>query len=152
MHVVHRTDGAIVERDDQIPFAQPGERSRAAGDDRRDFDGMSLRQRVAPRDQAVDRSRLSDDAEIRATNVAVREQLTHHALRGVDRDGEADALGHRNDGRIDPDDSRPRVHQGPARIAGIQRDVRLDDVLDQPSSGSSQRSTDGADHAGRHVD
>src|SRR5215831_19194103 len=111
---------------------------------------MRLGQAVAPRDQAVERPRLPDDTEIRATDAPVREELAHHLLGGVDRDREADALGHRDDRRVDADDAGPRVDQRPARVARVQRDVSLDDVLDQPSRGASERPTDGADDARRY--
>ncbi len=41
------------------------------------------------------------DAEFSAADSAVSEDLGSDPLRGVARDGEADALGHRNDGGDD---------------------------------------------------
>src|SRR5882762_971615 len=105
---------------------------------------------MAPGDVAVDRSRLPDDAEVRTADTAVSEELTHHPLRRIDRDGKADALGQPNDGGVDADDARPRVNQGAARVPGIQRDVCLDDVLDEPARSAPQGSTYGADDARRH--
>src|SRR5947208_15384412 len=105
---------------------------------------------MAPGDVAVDRSRLPDDAEVRTADTAVSEELTHHPLRRIDRDGKADALGHPDDGGVDADDARPRVDQGAARVPGIQRNVRLNDVLDEPSRRAPQGPTEGADHTRRH--
>src|SRR2546429_7279360 len=95
---------------------------------------------MAPGDVAVDRPRLPDDAEVRAADTAVSEELAHHPFRSIDRDGKADALGHSNDGGVDADDARPRVNQGAARVPRIQRDVSLNDVLDESARRAPQGS------------
>src|SRR2546422_5120973 len=105
---------------------------------------------MTPGDVADDRPSLPDDAEVGAADTAVSEELAHHPLRSIDRDGKADALGHPNDGGVDADDARPRVNQGAARVPRIQRDVSLNDVLDEPSRSASQGSAYGADHTRRH--
>ena len=40
MHVVHRVYRALVERDDEVSFAQTGDRGRSAGFDRDDLHGV----------------------------------------------------------------------------------------------------------------
>jgi hypothetical protein len=84
---------------------------------------------MAPRDKAVDRPGLPDDSKVSAADAAASEQLTYHPLGG-----------------IDPDDACPRVNQGAAGVARVQRNVSLNDVLDQLPRGTSQGSTKGADH------
>src|SRR5206468_6984588 len=105
---------------------------------------------MAPRGEAVDRPGLPDDSKVSAADTAASEELAYHPLGGVNRDGEADALGHPNDGGIDSDDPCPRVHQGAAGVARVQRDICLDDVLDQLPRATSQGTTKGADHTRRH--
>jgi hypothetical protein len=93
---------------------------------------------VAPRQQPVDRPRLARDAEISAPNAAAGEQFAHDPLDGIDRDGEADALGRPDDRSVDADDARPRVDQRAARISRVQGDVALNDVLDQSPRGAPE--------------
>src|SRR5438046_9813287 len=62
------------------------------------------------------------------------DQLIHDGARQVDRNGEAVARVESRlarDRRIDADHLAPDVHQGPARVAGIDPGVALDDVLDR---------------------
>ena len=105
---------------------------------------------MVPRDEAAHRPRLPDDPEVRTADAAPSEQFAHHPLRGIDWDGEADALGHPDDRGVDPDDARPRVDQGATGVARVQRDVSLNDVLDQTARGASQGATQGADDSSRH--
>jgi hypothetical protein len=49
---------------------------------------------------------------------------------------------------FDADHPAPAVDQGPARVAGIEGRVGLDDALDQPAGGRAQGAAQGADDAG----
>ena len=150
MHVVDRSYGALIESDNEVSLTQSGDRGWTVGFDGDDLHGLRDRQRMAPRDDAVDRPRLPDDSKVGTADTAPSEQLTYHPLGGVNRNGEADALGHANDGRVDSDHPCPRVNQGAAGVARVQRDVGLNDVLDQLSRATSQGSTKGADHTRRY--
>src|SRR2546428_12723746 len=105
---------------------------------------------MAPRGEAVDRRGLPDDSKVSAADTAASEQLAYYPLGGVNRDGEADALGHPNDGRVDSDHAYPRVNHGAAGVARVQRAISLDDVLDQLPRATSQGSTKAADHTRHH--
>lgn len=55
-----------------------------------------------------------------------------------------------DNGGVDADDLGARTHERPARIAGIERGVRLDDVADQPAVLGAERAPDGTDDPGGH--
>src|SRR5881628_932243 len=80
MHVVYRSYGALIERDNEVSLAQPGDRGWAVGLDGNDLHRLRWRQRMAPRDEAVDRPGLPDDAKVSAADTAVSEQLAYHPL------------------------------------------------------------------------
>ena len=87
-------------------------------------------------------------AEVAADHPAVLHQLRQDVLGHVDRDGEADALGRLDDGRVDADDPAAAVHERAAAVAGVQGRVGLDDVVDQVAGDAAQRPAQGADDAG----
>ena len=66
------------------------------------------------------------------------------------RHGERQALRRHDDRGVDADDSAGGGHQRPARVAGIERSVGLNDVFDEPSGATAQRPAERADHAARH--
>ena len=68
-------------------------------------------------------------AEPRAHDAAGLPQLAQNRLGDVDRDREADGLRLLRDERVDPDDAAAAVHEGPARVSGVDRRVRLDERL-----------------------
>src|SRR2546425_1660590 len=148
--VVYRSYGAFVERDNEVSLAQPSNRGWTVGFDGDELHHLRCHSAIAPRDEAVDRAGLPDDSQMSAADVAAHQQLAYHPLGGVDRDGEADALSHPNDGGIDSDDARPRVNQGTPRGARVQRNLSLNDVFDQLPRRTAQGSTDRADHTRRH--
>src|SRR5437899_2690642 len=113
-----------------------------------DLHGALLHEAERPRHASIERARLRRESQPRATHAAMGQELGHHSPRGVGRDREADALGHRDDRRVDPDDLSTRVHERPAGVAGIERDVRLDDVFDQPATHAAQRASERAHDAG----
>ena len=77
------------------------------------------------------------------------DQQPGHPAPGVDGDGEADPLGPGGDGRVDADHPPPGVHQRAPGVAGVERGVGLDHVLDQaPPVGRREGAPQGADHPG----
>ena len=99
------------------------------------------------------RPRPADDPEERPADAAVVHQgADDRPGRGVDRHGQAEA--DPGDGRVDPDDPAAPVGERPARVAGVERGVGLDDVLDEPARppvAGGERSPEGADDAGGHA-
>ena len=76
---------------------------------------------------------LSSDADVTATDPAVRDQVGDDPLGGVDRDGEADALAAEDDRRVDANDFAGRGDERAAGVAGVKRGVGLNEVLHQPA-------------------
>src|SRR5439155_6247564 len=95
--------------------------------------------------------RATHDAKERPPNAAVTHQRTQDPpRRRVDRDRETKADA--RDRRVDPDDATARIGQPAAGVAGIERRVGLDDVLDEaarPPIARPQRASQRADDAGR---
>ena len=89
--------------------------------------------REAPRD----RRGLRGDADEGAAHAAVADQFAEDEARGVAGDGEADALRAGDDRGVDADDLAARRDQRAAGIAGIERGVGLDDVLDHAAGDAS---------------
>ena len=79
------------------------------------------------------RNVLHHDAEIGAVDFAVIENLTHHAARHIDGNGESDAFiaarSVRKDGGVDADQFAAIVHQRAAGIARINRRIGLDEIF-----------------------
>src|SRR5215510_15441845 len=98
----------------------------------------------------VDRPRLTAESEIRANDSAVCQELWNDPHCRIDRDCEADSLGHREDGSVDADDTAVRIDEGAARVARVQSHVGLNDVVDEAASCSAERAANGAHHACRH--
>ena len=68
----------------------------------------------------------------------------------VDRNREAQPLAAGDDRGVDADDSAGARDERSAGIAGIERRVGLDDMLDQASRPGAERPAERADHAARH--
>ena len=71
-------------------------------------------------------------------------------LRRVGGDRKADALRAHDHRGVDADDLAARGDQRAARIAGIERGVGLDDVVDQAARSRAQRAAERRHDAGRH--
>src|SRR3954447_25615869 len=75
-------------------------------------------------------------------------------MSGVDRDGEADAdvaaAPGRLDLRIDPDHAPIGSDERSARVAGVDRGVGLDDVVDREAVGSLDLALKRRDDSGGH--
>jgi hypothetical protein len=146
------------------PFAVDGE------DDVADLDpgggGRTVRVDLADERAVIDRQlllrrhlighRRRGDAEVGVNDPAVGDQLAGDLLDRVDRDREEEPLRQKaaaevlpDPDRVDPDHPPGEVDQRPARVAGVDRRV----VLDQPGQGGPvgrhllQRAAEGADDA-----
>ena len=144
------SDGPLVDRDDEVAVAKTGARGRRTRLDARDLDRALVGEPERANQAAIERTRLPAEAQIGSHHPTVREKLWNHRGGRVDRHGEADALGHREHRSVDADHPAAGVDQRPAGVAGIERDVRLDDAVDEPTRRAPERSSGGADHAGRH--
>ena len=60
------------------------------------------------------------------------------ALGRGERDGEAHALARQYGGGVDADRRAAVVDERPARVAGVERGIRLDHVVDQPARAGAQ--------------
>ena len=130
LEVADALDRVAVELEHDVADAQAGARGRARLEQ---LDDLEAARPADPcRDRLGQRPRPADDAEERAPDAAVDDQrLEDPARRGVDRDGQAEP--DPGDRGVDADDAATRVGQRAARVAGIERGVGLDDVLDEPA-------------------
>src|SRR5262249_15996084 len=87
--------------------------------------------------------------EITALDLAVLDQPPGDKLRGIDSDRKADALRRQDDRGVHPDDLAVGRDQRAAGISGIQRCVRLNDVIDESSGLRSKRPAERAHYARR---
>ena len=102
---------------------------------------------MRPRQRTRNRHGLSRHADVAAANSAVANQPRRDESRRVARDREAEALCRHDDRGVDADDVAARVDQRPAGVAGVERGVGLNDVVDQPPGLGAQRPAERADDA-----
>ena len=96
------------------------------------------------------RELLGRDADIGAPYPAVSHQLAQHKARGVGCNRKADTLGAHDQRRVDPDNLAMGGDERPTRIAGIERGIGLDHVVDQPPGARPQRSAERGNHTRCH--
>src|SRR5258708_25891841 len=99
---------------------------------------------MEPDEAAMQRHGLAGYADEAARDAAVADQPRGNERRSVDADGEADPLRLGDDGSVDADDFAARVDERTAGVAGIQRGIGLDDVVDQASTARAHRTPEGA--------
>src|SRR5271169_1522013 len=104
---------------------------------------------MAPR-RLGKRHRLPRDAQYAPRDSAVPDEARGHELRGLDGNREGDALAGENGCRVHPDDTAAGIGKGPARVAGVERGIRLDDVAHEAARTRPEGAADGTDDAGRH--
>ena len=112
------------------PARTPG---RGRGASVEQLDDLEAAPASEPRcDRRPQGPRPADDAEERPTDPAVvHERADDRPRRGVDRHGQPEA--DTRDRGVDPDDPPASIGQRPAGVAGVERRVGLDDVLDEPA-------------------
>src|SRR3954451_468497 len=102
-------------------------------------------------ESCCDRLVCSDDPDAGRRHPAVPDQLRHHPIDRVDRNGESYAgvrAGRRNDGRRYADQPPRRIEQRAAGIAGVNCGVGLDHVSDFATGAGRQSPLERADHTG----
>ena len=77
---------------------------------------------------------LAGDAEKCARHFSFFHQLTGDILRRVDRDRKTNPLRPGNYRSIDPDNFRTGIDERAAGVAGVQRCICLNNIVDQSSS------------------
>src|SRR5437899_3355273 len=146
LEVVVVLDRRAVERDDHVVLDQAryggGSPWIDAGDHR------ALRVVQAERLRQLCRERLHRDADPAARDLAAIDKLARYAFDHVGGNRKPDALTRRDDRGVDPDDLSAQVHERPARVTGIDRRVRLNEVLvgRDADVGSSRRAHDADRH------
>ena len=103
---------------------------------------------MVPPDAPVERSDLRSQSEDAAAHPAALHQLGEDPTGGVDRNREAEPLGAEDHRGIDADYARVAVNQGTTAVAGVERNVALDDGVHQPTVLRPQSAAERADHAG----
>src|SRR5690606_5579775 len=127
-----RADRNAVQPDDDVADLEARLRRRGPFLHLLDLGACDLVQPVDLRIRGVDL--LNEDAEPRPADDAVLDQVVGHLARDLDRDGEAVARvepGGGSDRGVDADDAPGQVDQRAARVAGVDRRVRLDECLDR---------------------
>src|SRR5437764_12273931 len=99
---------------------------------------------------ARDQRLLAFDADPCPPDPAVLENLGQNMEGGIACNRKADALSAEDDRGIDTDHPALPVDQRPARIAGVECGIGLDDVIDEPAVTGSGRPADCTDATGRH--
>src|SRR5208283_3062185 len=87
----------------------------------------------------MDRHGLSRNADVAATDAAVAQQAAGYELCRVDADGETDSLRRQNCCGVYSNHSSGGIHKRAAGIAGVERGISLDDIVDQASRIRPQR-------------
>ena len=90
---------------------------------------------------AMDLRGLSFDPDIASANASIMQQARSYELRGVHTNGKAETLSTHDGGRIHTHNLAIGSHQRSARVAGIERGIGLDDVVDQTTGVGPQRTT-----------
>src|SRR5208282_5162602 len=147
LQVVDAGDWRVAESNHQVAFFEAAESGRTAGLDRRDADRGFRRQVVEAHETARQLDIVAGDSDIGAAYLAVLDQMTGDELGAVDGDREADSLRRQDNRRVDADYLAARVDQRPSGVAGIQRGVGLDNVIDQSARSRSERSSKRTHHA-----
>ena len=148
LEVVDAADRQAVDADDQVLGAQAGAGGRRAVDHLDDLDRAVAAERR--RDARRQRPGAARDADPGAPHAAVAHQRGDDpARRRVDRHGQAEADA--GDRGVDPDHAAAAVDQRAARVAGVERGVGLDDVVDdarRAAGAGGQRAAERGDDAG----
>ena len=150
LEVADALDRVAVELEDDVADAQAGARGGTRLEQLHDLE--AARPPDPRRHRLGQRARAADDPEEGPPDAPVDDQRLEDPARGVvDRHGQAEP--DPGDRRVDPDDPATRVGQRAAGVAGIERGVGLDDVLDEaarPAVARAERPAERADHARRH--
>src|SRR5262249_42079270 len=145
LEVRGRLDLFAVELEQDVAGLQARLGSRAVGNDVGDQDALGVL--GVERLRQFLRERLNGDAQPAARDATLAVDLCVDLPRHVRRNGEADARPARDDGGVDTDHLALHVHEGTAGIAGIDRGVGLDEIVEGTLTDVARLR---ADDAGRH--
>src|SRR5258708_4583536 len=145
VHSFHHFAG---EAYDYVAFAQACAARGAAGFGSEHEGSGGVVQVVVAGDGAVDGRGLGLHADVASPDFSGANQAAGDVFRRVDRDGEAQALRGQNRRGVDAHDLAPGIDQRAAGVAGVERGVCLDDVVDKPAGLRAQGSSEGADDSG----
>jgi hypothetical protein len=109
MQIVNAPHRLLIDGHDQVTLAQAGLARRTTRFDRHDFDRSLIRQVVEPHQAAMEGSFAGGDPQIAAAHPAMREELRDDPLGCVGGNCKANALGHHNNRRVDPNNLAPGV-------------------------------------------
>src|SRR4030042_1287964 len=104
---------------------------------------------MATAEPAVELSAIPDDSEVASLHPAHGQELGDDRPGGARRNGEPDALGLGDYGRVDPYDQSPGIEQRASGITGVGRGGVLNDVLDETSVLAPEGPAEGADNTRR---
>jgi len=138
-----------IDGNDSVVSTQSAERSRARLHDLHHMHAARRRQVEITLHAPRDGRRRAGHADVRTPHATMREELHDDPLGGVDGGRERDRLRTGNDRGIHTDHLTRRVDQRAARVAGIQRGVGLDDIVDHAPGVGPQRPSERRDHPGR---
>src|SRR6516225_10243385 len=133
VQLINAGDWLVAVADDNVPFQHAGPLRRTA-----DFDGNHQNPSLDPEvvkadDTTLEGNVLASQADVAAPDFAFLDELPRNKLRRIDTDSETDALSGQNDGGVDADHFPSRVGERPARVAGVQRRIGLDNVVHHPA-------------------
>ena len=150
MKIIDAGDGLVIKSDDHVAFGKACFFSRAGGFNRYYQDAAFDSQIVSAHEATVQRHILPADANVAEPHSTVSYQAASDEFGSINRYGKTDALRGQNDRGIDAYNISARIHQRPAGIAGVERRIGLDHVVDQPPGARAQRAPERRDDAGRH--
>ena len=117
--------------DDQITFPQAGLTRRAVLFERDDQNRSFDRQIVVTHEPARQRYVLTGNADKAARNASVANQFSGDKFRRVDSRGKTNSLRRPDNRSIDANHLSVGSHQGTAGVAGIERRISLNYIIDQ---------------------
>src|SRR4029453_13646171 len=150
LQVVYARDRRSADFDDDIATLDSGDGCRRSCFDRLDAHTCLAREIEVTNVAAWQRHGFPPNAEPRAPHATVAYQRDGDPLRGRRSDRETDALRRQDDRGVDADHLAARVDERTSRIAGIERGIGLQHVVEQASRLRSHRAAERADNARRH--
>src|SRR3984893_539206 len=131
LEVRERRDGRAVDVDDEVAHLEPSALRGPPGHHFEDADTRRVRDAELVRELAADGRCSSTDPEVGPAHATIADEHARDHPRRRCGDREANSLRVRDDRGVDPDHLGVRVDERTAGVPGIERGVRLDDVLDK---------------------
>ena len=150
MEVVHATHGLAAQAHQHVPLPHTRVLRGAAGFHAQHQDAARRVDPLLAHAHAPERHVLPRHADPAAPHAPFLDELGGDVLRGVDPDGEAQALGRQDHRRVDADHLAARVGQWAARVARVDRRVGLNHLVEQAAVPRAERAAEGAHDARGH--